>query len=176
MAAGIFRPEEWRGIVRRLINGEQEVAQQLVDRERRLDQFFGDFIYTPTVSQTGGQVVAGNGVVKGEIVRFGNRVFLTVSGGWISSDVSGSATDPVISITLPDLLNDLQGTGTSQFVGFSWFETLVLDYLTGGVTFTQNKLVTWPANSPYTTPPTYDLADFISFGLFATWRVDSVTV
>lgn len=178
MATNSLRPEEWPGIVDRIRRGDPNIGAYLTDRERRFDQFFGGYSVQGTITQAGGQTVTAY-TGGWEFNRFGTRVIGVFSAIWDNITpgvVTGSATTPVISVSLPAGFDRL-AAGQGRGVGMSWFSNNnILSYQTGGALFVTDHIETWPTNDPYTTPPTSDLTDFDELILLVSYRIPNVLI
>lgn len=178
LATNTLNPDEWPDIIRRIRSGDPSIGRYLAERERRFDNFFGQFKDVPSLTQEGGQTVTAY-TGGWEFARFGTRVIAVFSAIWDNITpgiVTGSATTPIISVSLPQGFNRL-ATGQGTHVGVSWFANdNVLSYQTGGVIFDTDHMETWPTDDPYTTPPTSDLADFNGILLFCSYRIPDVLV
>lgn len=98
MASNALRPEEWPDIVKAIQAGDPNVGARLVDRERRFDNFFAAFPYTP-VLKTGGTAKTCT-VTYADVFRIGTRV-------WISAEVVATQAGTALStvrLTIPAVL------------------------------------------------------------------------
>ena len=179
MGMDLLRSGDWPEIVRRIQAGDKNVGAYLAERESRLNNFFGQFgPWQAALTQEGGQVVTAY-TGGWEFNRFGPTVVGVFSAVWDTITpgiVTGTATTPVISVSLPPGFNQIapsQGVG----VGMSWFgNNNVLAYYNGGATFATDHIETFPADVAYTTPPTLDLTDIDQLTLLVSYRVPNVLV
>lgn len=174
MTLGLFNPYDWDHILKAMQEGRWDAAKNLlIERDNRLDTAFDTFTYGPTLYQAGsaGQAITTTDTMFAQVLRVDRIVILQWSAKIVS--VAGTATDPPIYISVPPQIAAAETV--TGYVGTAQFETSVLGYYSGGVSLDANnsRLVTWPNDVPYTSPPDYsgDLKNMESVGIFCAWRL-----
>ncbi len=168
MTANSVDPADWIQIVERIRSGDPGVGAYLANRERRQDNYFSEFRYRPTITQSGGGSASYSTNTYARIFRIGTLVFLQFNASITPFGVTG--TDPPIYFTLPQGYDQNAGP---DLVGLCIIETTLLGYEFGGVTFNsaQKRLESFPITDPYMSPPVTGLDIVSEIGLICNWTL-----